>query len=327
MQTFVNCLADQCRRHRLDAELVIVEWNPPEDQPSLSHALKWPKPNPSCRVRIVQVPPPIHHRFKHSNRLPLFQMIAKNVGIRRARAPFILATNIDILFSEELIAYLARRPLDPRYMYRVDRCDVPAELPEGLPVPELLDFCGRNVLRIYKRWGTLDAKVGRYEEGAVTWKTFVYDALMMISGRRSEKRLHTNASGDFMLLSKEHWFRIRGYPQLEILAMHIDGLGCQIAYFEGAKQRVLTRPLEIFHIDHSVGDNWQPEGDGALTARSKALDVPQLDYRQYRELAISMRRERRGIIVNDENWGLAEEALPEIVPDSAGEEVESARGV
>ena len=34
-------------------------------------------------------------------------MIAKNVGIRRARGEFVLATNIDILFSSELACIFA----------------------------------------------------------------------------------------------------------------------------------------------------------------------------------------------------------------------------
>jgi len=34
-------------------------------------------------------------------------MIAKNVGIRRARGRFVLSTNIDILLSNELVDYIA----------------------------------------------------------------------------------------------------------------------------------------------------------------------------------------------------------------------------
>jgi len=41
-------------------------------------------------------------------------MIAKNVGIRRTRGEFVLATNIDVLFDEGLIAYIASD--DARYM-------------------------------------------------------------------------------------------------------------------------------------------------------------------------------------------------------------------
>src|SRR5271163_2327585 len=111
MQAFVNGLMQQCCRHELDAELIIVEWNPPPDRPRLAEALRWPDTNGHCRVRIIEVPAALHQRFQNADRLPLFQMIAKNVGIRRARGRFVLATNIDILFSDELMAHIAAEQL------------------------------------------------------------------------------------------------------------------------------------------------------------------------------------------------------------------------
>ena len=88
MQTFVNGLLAQCHRHGLAAELLIVEWNPPADRARLEEALRWPEPG-CCEVRIIEVPPEIHRRFVHWRELPLYQMIAKNVGIRRALGEYI----------------------------------------------------------------------------------------------------------------------------------------------------------------------------------------------------------------------------------------------
>src|SRR5262249_25620452 len=153
--------------------------------------------------------------------------------------------------------------------------DVPGELSEK-PVDQLLEVCRSSVFRIHKRWGSMDARTGRYDEGSVTWKTFVHDLYLFLSRQVGEKRLHTNASGDFTLLSKDHWFQIRGYPELEMLAMHVDGLGCQIAYYAGARQRVLRRPMQIYHMDHSNTPGWKPEGDGAMTARTNTDSIPQL---------------------------------------------------
>jgi len=39
MQAFVSGLAAQCERHQLEAELILVEWNPPTDQECLIDAL------------------------------------------------------------------------------------------------------------------------------------------------------------------------------------------------------------------------------------------------------------------------------------------------
>ncbi|UBF24120.1 hypothetical protein K9N68_20630 [Kovacikia minuta CCNUW1] len=93
MQIFINGLLEQSRRYQLDTVLIIVEWNPPTDKPRLAEALSWSVPNSPCVVRVIEVPPDIHRQFNHAAALPLFQMIAKNVGIRRAQGEFVLATN------------------------------------------------------------------------------------------------------------------------------------------------------------------------------------------------------------------------------------------
>ena len=154
MQIFVDGLLNQCRRHDLPAELIIVEWNPPADRPRLAEALRWPEDTGPCAVRIIEVPESLHRRLRHSAQLPRFQMIAKNVGIRRARGEYVLATNIDILFSDELMAHFAARRLQPRRLYRMDRLDVAAAVPLPAPVEEQLAYCEQNLLRRNAREGT-----------------------------------------------------------------------------------------------------------------------------------------------------------------------------
>jgi len=83
---FAGILA-QADRHRVPTELVIVEWNPPPDRPRLAEALRWPRANRFCTVRILEVSSEIHRRYRLAEHLPLYQMIAKNAGIRRARGP------------------------------------------------------------------------------------------------------------------------------------------------------------------------------------------------------------------------------------------------
>src|SRR3954451_127664 len=154
MQTFVNNFIGQCIRHNLRAELILVEWNPPADRPRLAQALRWPADTGPCQVRIIEVPPELHRRFRHSEALPLFQMIAKNVGIRRARGEFILCTNIDILMSDELVRFLASGKLERGKMYRIDRMDVMTDVPVDAAVEEQLRYCESHYLRVNARDGT-----------------------------------------------------------------------------------------------------------------------------------------------------------------------------
>lgn len=158
-QLFINGLMAQCERHHAPAELVLVEWNPPVDRPRLAEALKW-RASDWCDVRIIEVPHDLHSTLEHSDRLQLFQMIGKNVGIRRARGEFVLATNIDILFSDELMTFLTSKHLDHHHVYRVNRVDVPAEIDPEWSMDEQLDFCRRRAVRVNYYDRTVDLVTG-----------------------------------------------------------------------------------------------------------------------------------------------------------------------
>ncbi len=159
MQIFIDGLAEQCRRHDLSAELILVEWNPPADRPPLAEALRWPEECGPLEIRIITVPPGLHARLKHAEKLPLCRMIAKNVGIRRARGRFVLATNIDIVFSDAIICFMRDR-LKPGRVYRADRCDVPTGVPQGVPFDDVLAFCERETFRVNRRNGTYNRRNG-----------------------------------------------------------------------------------------------------------------------------------------------------------------------
>ena len=124
MNIFTETLVEQLARYRVPSELIFVEWNPPADRPRLRDALSWPADRYPCDVRFVEVPAEVHAKFRHAQALPLFQMIAKNVGIRRARGDFVLATNVDILFSDALVRHIAARRLSQHRMYRMDRHEI-----------------------------------------------------------------------------------------------------------------------------------------------------------------------------------------------------------
>jgi hypothetical protein len=153
MQVFVDAWINQAKRYNLSSELIIVEWNPPAGRERLAQALRWPSDTSPCQVRIIEVPPEVHARYRQAAALPLYQMIAKNVGIRRARGEFILATNIDIVFSSELVEFLASRRLERNRMYRIDRHDVMSDVPVDGTLDEQLAYCDSHVIRVCAREG------------------------------------------------------------------------------------------------------------------------------------------------------------------------------
>lgn len=152
-QAFINGWLAQSRRSGLTSELIIVEWNPPAGRPRLREALNWPADLGPCEVRFVEVPEAVHRRYAHAEVLPLYQMIAKNAGIRRSRGRFVLATNIDILFSDELVDFLADRRLEGRRMYRIDRHDVMSGVLHFSTLDQQLAYCRNHLLRVNAREG------------------------------------------------------------------------------------------------------------------------------------------------------------------------------
>jgi hypothetical protein len=153
LQALVNTFDQQCRRARLDAELIVVDWNPPSDRARVAELLAVPEPA-ACAYRFIEVPGELHGKLRYADVLPLFQMMAKNVGIRRARGRFVLATNIDIVLSTELVEYVASVGLRPRSLYRVDRHDIEADIPIDAPLDAQMEYCETHQLRVHGRWGS-----------------------------------------------------------------------------------------------------------------------------------------------------------------------------
>jgi hypothetical protein len=441
MQHFVDGFIAQCNRHRLDAELILVEWNPPAGRPPLERALQWPDELGVARVRVVTVPREIHAELPGAGKLPLFQMIGKNVGVRRARGKYVLATNVDILFDNAVMRYM-RDHLRPGVMLRVDRYDVPADLPANASFDRVLAECARRFSYVNTRAGTFDIarremvgvtsglpaqlfaallearmfgpatgmrrlvrivaqtlsefapafaslcrriarraahalrrfarrftdisikrfprfrrrrlraaarllqrRLGRLAAAVMALpmqlRSFVRRAIggrtsLILRLRRSADNtlqaleatfcllfpnsrlarrspsfrwLHTNACGDFTLLARDDWFRLRGYPEWPIHSWHLDSAFMYAAAAQGVVELALGSKYRIYHIDHSSG--WSPGAGPKLFADLAARGIPYLrneDLKAWHDAVVS---DPSCAIVNDANWGMADRTLEE----------------
>jgi len=311
MQLFVEGLAEQAERFRLPVELILVEWNPPADRPPMVEALQWHS-NDQFRPQVVTVPREVHRNFPHADELPLFQMIGKNVGIRRATAPFVLATNIDIVLSDELFSFL-QTGLKPNAMYRVDRHDVLAEL-GGLRLPSPAECRALPVLRQHGidglRYpaGRPPAAPAHATRNRIAFKPAV-DELRRVTAAAWDRvvlpRLHTSGCGDFTLASRETWFAMRGYPEWPIFSWHLDGVVLYQAYAGGVEMINLRPPMVAYHLEHGEGSGWTPESR-RLWERLDTAGIPYLSTPKYRSLARKLVRGGRGFHpINGDDWGLA----------------------
>ena len=322
MQVSINGLLEQLEKHRIESELVLVDWNPPQDKPLLKDVLKWPHGLRYCTIRCIIVPPSIHQRYEYSNILGMHAVVAVNCGIRRARGQFILPGVIDLLYSDELMSYITTRELKENERYRVDRCDVNRNVVQCDTLKEQLAYCKKNIIKINRR---------------------IPPILRWMQGEHGLPDLHTNACGDFQLMSSHYWHLLHGYRESDIAAAYVDGLLSYASYAAGVKEVVLKNPMRIYHIDHDnrMGNRIKrtslPFQDRLSSTpfmpawyngkiiplyrmlmvslgykvRSSAHGIPTLDYTEYLEMCRDIVAGKRSNVFNDENWGLGQETLEE----------------
>ena len=134
--------------------------------------------------------------------------------------------------------------------------------------------------------------------------------------------VHTNGCGDFTLMHRDHWFRLRGYPEWEAYSMNIDGFTCYAAHADGLQEVVFREPMRIYHIEHGLGSGWSPEGEKKLYERITSRGITWISKEQVLEHARRMYA-RGPLICNDDGWGLGGENLPESkpAPGAPGESV------
>jgi hypothetical protein len=315
MILFVNGLIAQTNRHKLPAELIVVEWNAPQDRPTLGTLLPKPAAGDHLILRYVIVPPALHSRYRRAKEIPLFQMIAKNVGIRRAKGEFVLCTNIDLLFADPLFRILAARTLRHDTVYRANRCDVPDSINPEWPITEQLAWCDRNIIRrigMDARYKNVNLEQLGFNDKA-WYKKWLADKMAWVIFRAPEKRrfyrIDSFACGDFTLMSRQAWLDIEGYAELDLYSIHVDTLGLISAASFGYRQHTFPRAACTYHIDHPVG--WS-----SMTAREKIRfleERPGIDYGLVFETAMVMLREKEGLRINLPGWGFADQVFEERV--------------
>jgi predicted O-methyltransferase YrrM len=256
----------------LDIELIVVEWNPPDDMPLLHEVLD----TRGIPTTYYVVPKEIHYEFCNAEFIRLYQMIAKNVGIRRAKGDWVLATNPDLLFTRELADALRSEALDLDCYYRVPRYDVSARL---LPIEKGMDYCiqlcANNIIRLRTN---------------------------------KPENLAAMACGDFTLAPQSAWRALRAYPEWPIWSIHIDGVFLHMLYTYGLQERVLRNPERAYHIEHE--NTWARYDDPEPFSQPKMLHRP-----HYLPIITKMLDDESPWIVNDQNWGLADCDEVEIAPN------------
>ena len=167
---------------------------------------------------------------------------------------YVLTTNTDIYLSRGVIERLASRSLEHGILYRAARYD----------------------LKSYSDVSRVDWACSRTSATTMRSTSFA-------------PPLFTNASGDFLLLDRDSYHRLRGFNEVyRVAKIHIDGNFCLKAYASLRAARS-TSDFPVYHV-----------GRGTLHAqvgqyRNRPGDAPWGDMRWKSDV----------IYVNGPEWGLA----------------------
>lgn len=348
-QSFVSRLAEQAARHEVRCELILVEWNPPEVRAPLADVLAWPEGSPWFSARVITTPNSVHRALRHSAALQMFQMIAKNVGIRRSTGDYVIATNIDIIFSDELFAFLKTASLQQDVLYRSDRWDIPNALQLEPSLDKVLARAASEAIRKNLRDGTYLLQPDGSFRNVTSNRLddyFVYpirnqlDRILWLIHRApddvaglkkailwarndfiEEQRryeamplLHTNGCGDFTMMSRYAWGRLRGYPEWHIFSWAIDSVILYQAHFNGIRIENLPPNAVHYHIEHDYGSGWSPEGAATLWERMGRAAIPYLDMEDFKRLVLEL-EDNAGkgeqTVYCGLGWGFAHIVMPE----------------
>jgi hypothetical protein len=319
-QFFINRWALSVKKLDINCELIIVDWNSPK---KLRNTLIIPKLNKNQNIKIIEVPNKIHKKFKNSKKLNMFQMIAKNVGAQRALGEYLILTNVDIIFSENLLKFLKNKKLDENCIYRTDRYDINFNKFSNYKINEKVletsithinkKYYTHDLVKNLKYWTynsisgaiinlvkflfkiihnsikliyniaiipielfffivinsfnksshktykkakfinkfsfNLFKKINKIIE--INYSKMIINRLKLIMTIIISPKLHTNACGDFQLISKKTFFNLFGYYEYEGYSFHIDSILMWKAYFLDYKFKELR--YKIFHINHTEG--------------------------------------------------------------------------
>lgn len=328
-QFFINRWINDVKKYNLNCELIIVDWN---SKIPLRKIFKRYLLKKNKIVKIIEVSNQIHKKFQNSKKINLFQMIAKNVGARRANGKFLIFTNIDIVFSQEFFYYLKNNTIRNKTIYRADRHDFDLKNFKNYEISE--DKIKKLRTYIHKKNYTYDIKKnkkyylrktiiqlyvniinflenflkGRIKKNFNIIKLFI--ALCNIGNLKTlfDKKLHTNACGDFTMIDKQSFYKMNGYYEFDGFSLHIDSLLLFKAYYY-LKLNFINLNAPIYHINHEPGKKYSSKGK----ISKKKLEKIKLNFINYQKLLNLINNYRLNKFDKDDkniNWGLAEKKLP-----------------
>jgi len=250
-------------------EVIYVDWNSP------THSLLWDiKDNLQSKgnLKHIIITPEIASILTNHNpnAQKCCEVLARNIGIRRATGDYIISTNIDIIHPKREDVEKIINESDGNTMITLSRREVTWEI--------IKQFHGGELK--YNEWSQLrDFIYINSEERKFEEKTVTGDDYSII-----------NCCGDYQLAPKHIWNDIRGFEEELIYPLFADTNIQKKAVMHGFGLKAIYNP-PMFHINHG-SKGW---GGGGI---ADGINTVQNDL--YRAVHYQEKTE------NHESWGLGE---------------------
>jgi hypothetical protein len=210
-------------RRGIAYELVFVEWAPPSGAPRLFDLVFEAVPDlDRTACAWYEVDPRYQQEMSLNLRLPYLEFVAKNVGVRRARGRFVLATNCDVFLGRTVLNVFERKALRPGVVYRAPRYDI-----------TLAD-----------------------DRRDVDWEVLDNPEILTRPVRALKPPFFAGGTGDFILLDRESFHRLRGFNEVyRVARFGIDRNFLVKVLSSGGTIEDIGGP--VYHISHegSFRDN------------------------------------------------------------------------
>lgn len=300
---------------KIETEFLLVNWNPVAENDSLTSQILWPKNRNHVQIRMINVPNSVHQNYVNTeirNTVPLFEFIAKNAGIRRAKGQFILSMNADVLIHPTILKIISERSLIQNKYYRANRLDFrPTEKVDvnglfnaGFAI-SLKGFMyyfkdGMNKRIQYQILKALNPIRLRWELFKAKYSGLANMLKLNVVYNNGAYLAHCLNSGDFMLMSSLHWAEMNAYPEYTSISTHTDAIFSVLAY-QRFTEHVFSDP--VFHQEHQRRYNWDAiQNDDSFV---KA-------YNFFEEVANAVKKkESTNSFLNSADWGLIDYELSE----------------
>ncbi|HVU06294.1 MAG TPA: hypothetical protein VHE10_00640 [Candidatus Paceibacterota bacterium] len=299
INAFIKVLIYQTNRTKLWCELVFVEYNPPAHKKHIYEELVI-EDNRYLAVRFVTVPASFHKTLPDNEKVTVCEFIGKNIGMRRSKGEWIVATNPDVLYSDKLFDFFAAKELDANSFYRINRKDMAMNwIDPRLSAAEVLARAEKDAIKIMYNDRTVYLSFKEWLSALIHGRTrkilLQCPFLNPFRDKESDESImHTNAAGDFLMMHRGAVEKVRGYDQMTVGSGTLDGYILYVLYCFGLKQKIL--PHSVYHIYH------HHKGVRYLASFTKFQE----DTKKMLETKIPYK-------TNPEDWGFPRENFAEVV--------------